>query len=654
MSNAWESSNLRPNLQKSQPDTEIPRMPDFMAPKPSSKSSNSALQASSKGLPARETELITQHVAKAMSKPLESEAFGRSATITSQVTTKAHPQANTELINGDGAKARVANADLAKPSTPTRPNPQAHSKVVQANDTTPKLSQDIKDLLDEQRADIDRIAAKIDSLTSVMKTVTASLDYLKFQQKTFAEHETASAPTALADDVQVLTRESQLLTESVAQLRTTPTEFAQFKAELESLKQRVQHVELTVESRGQVASSLLNPLGSASKSKKKHPSTLLGPLSAKASANWRTSAYSLPPDITGDDYSHERRDSGQVYAPLLTSDDEMTPEDGPYGIGGPQITSATKVAARNRRPSSDSSSGTHPPKKRRRPPTYRGKPDWNTKPISLNSHQAVLTSDPEDHDYNPDKDTQEMQQARLNNKLSRPGLMRMPTPEWEKPDWEGPSVAPTTNSSRGKTAVRRGVSGRVPLVDRDTERRRSSGYGNGDYVYFESPLYWEDDSPMSTQVGSKADLFEKPRDSQGRLIRQNGKIDGRSLRHKRAREEKARQAAVQQQLQMTSLDSSHVTEGQQKEMQAMGLLAPVAGPSLVDAAALQAARNFDAASPASAITPQIPTTSNTFKKEKDEIDGDSEANPSTTAGSTAPQPRSDKHAQLMKHVFPWR
>lgn len=673
--NARETSTPQSSLQATKPNAATPKMPTSTTPKLSNKSTTPAPHALAKGLPAKDTELITRHIAKAMPKPAGSETPNGSSIVPPQASTEGLPHVNTEVTDGNGAKAGSVIAECAVSSVSTIPDPPAPSKALQSSGTASGLSRDTNALLDGQRADIDRIAANVDCIRQDMKTMAASLDYLKFQQKTFAEHETAPSPTALAEDVHVLTREQQLLAKSVAQLRTKTIEIEKLKEELESLKQRVQYMEDTNASGRRTANGSINSAKSVSrpekqrrlssdaqsdsvnvsgKVQKNRSRALLGPLSAQASASRRTSAYSLP-DIAGDSHTYEHRDSEQLYSALSTSDGDMTPENELFVIEEPQITSATKVAAQNRRRLSDSSSDTRPPtKKRGRPPQYRGTPDWNTKPSSLNNHQAVLTSDPEDDDYDPDKNTQEMQDARMNERPSRPGLLRMPTPEWEKPDWEGPSVAPPTNSTRGRTTARRGVSGRAPLVDRETAGRRSSGHGNGDCVYLDSPQYWDDQSPMSTQADLRPDPFEKPRDSQGRLLRQNGKIDGRSLRHKRAREEKTRQAAVQQQLQMTSQDSKHVTEGQQKEMQAMGLTAPVAGQSFVDTAALQAARNPGAASMAARTSHQLSTTSNAIKKEKDRVDENGEGGPSTTAGVTAPRPQSDRHAALMKQMFPWR
>ncbi|KAL8778880.1 MAG: hypothetical protein Q9213_007195, partial [Squamulea squamosa] len=683
-----DGSPVAPSIQKkellsvkeipdSQPSTHRPR-PSTAALKVLKSSTIQPPQVPTKGLLPADTELIMRSVAKAMSKPVEHEIPNNTTDPESQVPTNGPSPVRSGIVDRNIAAATSNSTVRDAPSIKT---PLDESTTTAAHGA----SNDIKAQLDGQRADIDRIVANVDSLMRDMKIIKASMDYLKFQQKTFAEHDTAPSPTTLAEDIHVLTRETQNLTETVANFRTKATEVEEIKKELGSLKQRMQYLEDVSASEGRTANApaqstilatrrekerrsnshaLSESLSVSDKVQGKHSSTLLGALSAQASASRRTNTYSLPPDIVGNGHTRESRSSDQLYAMSLTSDEDMTPENESTIMEEPQITSAAKVAAQQRRRLSDSSSDGRPTKKRGRPPRFKGKPDWTTKPISLNNHQAILTSDPEDDTYDPNKHTQGLKEPHSDGRHTRAfgkAPVRIPTPEWEKPDWEGPSNAPPANSTRGKTTVRRGVSGRPPLTDRDTLRRRSSGYGNGDYVYFDSPQYWEDQSPMSTQSPSMRDPFEKPRDSQGRLIRQNGKVDGRSLRHKRAREEKARQAALQQQLQMASQEEKKA-EGQQKQMQAMGLAVPTPGQSFIDAAALQAARLPGAASPATpAPAPvQVPDQMMTVDdgiKEGERISGnddDNAAGPLTTAGMTAPRPQSDKHAVLMKQMFPWR
>ena len=676
-SKATTPTRSMPTAAKSQNPVVDPGTVIAKAPKPMI-TRNTSARVPMKGLPPADTELITRSIAKAMSEPAERETSDSTPTTASQALENKLPQVHTKLIDRDVAGAGSDPAERTSSNGATLPNPPVPWTNPQSSGIASGLGSDTKALLGEQRADIDRIAANVDSLARDMKSLKSSIDYLKFQQKTFAEHETAPSPTALAEDIHVLSRQSQNLTESVAHLRTKATEVKEIKLELESLRQRVKFLEDTHVPVAQTAcGSALSTISASGR--EEHPRsnshaqsesvyvsgglqeipspTLLGALSAQASSSRKTSAYSLPPDIIGIGETCELRDSGQIYAMTPSSGEDMAPEVELSEIEEPQITSAAKVAAQKRRRLSDASSDIRPAKKHAWPPISKHTQDWTSGSVNLNDHRTVFTSDPEDDDYDPNKLTQEIEDARISGKPSqtfRRAPVRLPTPEWEKPDWEGPSDAAPANSTRGKMAVRRGVSGRGPLIDRDTVQRRSAGHGNGDYVYFDSPKYWDDQSPMSTPSASMPDPFEKPRDSQGRLIRQNGKVDGRSLRHKRAREEKARQAAVQQQLQMTSRADKKFTEGQQKQMQAMGLTAPSTRESFVDAAALQAARYSGAASPATPVPNQSLSANVGIKDERDGAGDNKEAAPSATAGATAPQPPSDKHAIIMKQMFPWR
>ncbi|KAL8731112.1 MAG: hypothetical protein Q9166_003640 [cf. Caloplaca sp. 2 TL-2023] len=589
----------------------------------------------------------------AASKPVERTSSAGSTTPASQASTKASSAGNVGFINSNVAKALFAESETSSRSTPQDLQPPS-TKTQQSNGTASGLDPGTKALLDGQRADIDRIMANVDTLMHDIKTVKASMDYLKFQQKTFAEHETALSPTALADDIQTLAKN--------VTTKASIVEVDNIKKELEALNRRVQHLENTDASGARTANGSAQAAVSALRREKQHQSgpheqaestydcgriqynsssSLLAALSHN-SASRRTTTYSPPSEIVGNGHSHQSQSSEQLYA--MSSIEDMTRENSPFGFEPPVITSAEKVAAQNRRRLSDSSSSSDtrpPPKKRGRPSKIKGKPSWTTKPVSLNDHKNVLTSDPEDDSYDPNKGTQEFYDARTNDKLYRPHTKRLPTPEWERPDWEGPSI--NANSMRDRQTARRGVSGRGPLVDRDTIRRRSSGYGNNDYVYFDSPQYWEDQSLMSTRSGSAPNGIEKPRDSQGRLLRPNGKIDGRSLRAKRPNGGVGVKADVRQQNMSLS--------------QAMGLTESNQGQGFVDAAALQAAGYTAAVSPAVQPNgfPKQPSYTDGIQKEADEMDGTADdAGAPATAGAVASNPGDDKHAGLMKQVFPWR
>ncbi|KAL8800592.1 MAG: hypothetical protein Q9182_005054 [Xanthomendoza sp. 2 TL-2023] len=617
-----------------------------MAPRASSNRPASVLQGPAKGRFPTDTEPIAKNVAGATSKS--------TSRLTSSVTTVPDSQ------------------PLMTPTPQSTTTASGNSYDTKAILDGQRADIDrVMASVEGQRADIDRIMANVDTLMQDMKSAKASMDYLKFQQKTFAEHETVPSPTALAEDIHILTRETKVLSDGVTHIREKAGQIDRFTRELESLKERIQHLEDATVAGERKANRSVEAAVSASRRDERqqskshaHPEpiqvsntvredpspTLLGALSAQASASRRTSTYNLPSDIV----------NGHVPESQISGDEDTALEDEPFESVEPRITSAEKVAAQNRRRLSDSSSDARPPlKKRGRPPKNDVAPDWTAKPMSLNDHNIVLTSDPEDDDYDPEKGMQDLGEVLANHRPSKTPV-RMPTPEWEKSDWEGPSSVPPATSTRGKLTARRGVSGRGALIDRDTLRRRSSGYGNGDYVYNDSAEYWEDQNPSGPQ--DAADPYEKPRDSQGRLIRQNGKVDGRSLRHRRAREEKERQAAVQRQLQQTATlqASSDVAQTQQQQnVPAPGPPARSSGQNFVDAAALQAA-GYTPIAPgpstpaAGGLSSQSPFAGNGVK-ELDAIPANGvTSGPWATAGAVASGRKSDRHAGLMKQVFPWR
>ena len=91
-------------------------------------------------------------------------------------------------------------------------------------------------------------------------------------------------------------------------------------------------------------------------------------------------------------------------------------------------------------------------------------------------------------------------------------LGRIPTPEWEKEDWDPESynvqnkAGPSTNPNRRLTTLRRGVSGHA-----------SKSF---------PPITYQPDSPRKVYSDGKK------RDKNGVLMTANGQLDGRSLRRK--------------------------------------------------------------------------------------------------------------------------
>lgn len=601
-----------------------------------------------------------------------------------------------------------------------------------SNSQAPPLD-DTKALLEGQRKDIDRIMTTVQNLSQDMKTMKATMEYLKFQQKTFAtynDHEAEGSPSAVTEDLRNLTEhvsrvtakadkidaltdrveslagnvsqvetkakdtDTDHLTEEVRDLSkaclrldTRVNDVDRLKIEIKLMRRRVKQLEDANDRRATLdMPSKWGPASHSSPQRRSEPiydDNIISP-EVPSSTIERSQTAPVPARLRGsnsvplqeNDYDY-MSDSSQVQAQhdtLYSHDKQTTPDANLVDILRPQITSAEKVAALKRRLAEDSSSSSSspnaPPRRKIGRPRVHPRPDWTTKPsfkggikkkwASLNDREHVLTSDPEDSDFDPYRvpDDLIIPPAKEGAKAISKAPFRIPTPEWEKPDWEGPSTSFSTSNTRGKFTARRGVSGRVSISDRDAVRRRSSGYGYGDYVSARSPEYWDDESPAPSAT---PDLFTKPRDAQGRLLRPNGKVDGRSLRYQREREARAKLAV---QLQKGS------EEGQQPRALAppsapglaTGLSTPVSGAQYVDATALEAAgyRNLAAsqdpnhAAPSTVDVTTLESSAGNLVRHEPDTSGPSGPAPTALARGALPQAPGDKHARLMNQVFPWR
>ncbi|KAI4138179.1 MAG: hypothetical protein L6R39_006929 [Caloplaca ligustica] len=627
-----------------------------------------------------------------------------------------------------------SSSSKAKPNVPKTTNGStsaASPRQVEVDIRPLPLPQDeTKVVLEGQRKDIDRIMTDVEHLLQDMKSMKASMDYLKFQQQTFANFgdqeaaETPSVPTqnlealtervshlsAKFDKIDALSGKAKSLLENVSsivtkakevdtrngellamvkdrdRLDTRDNEVDLLKVELKLMKRRVQQLESIngYQSNPNLASKRQASLGSNMERAKllRHDpgasqeipsSTPEMSESEQTLVRARRSHSTVSLQETGHDYLAEgTQDEPQRYSQAY-NDKEATPEGDLVDLLRPRITSADKVAAQKRRDqrssSSPSSTSSSPPHKR---PRMHGQPDWNVKPrvngsarrklTSLNDFEHVLTSDPEDSDFNPMSfpddfaDPQSKDKVRARSKAP----LRLPTPEWEKPDWEGPQLPFQNSSTRGKISSRRGVSGRGSLPDRNAVRRRSAGYRNADYVSAQSPDYW-DDEPSTQRESNTPDLFAaKPRDSQGRLLRPNGKVDGRSLRYQREREAKTRLAAQLQAAQQESDNNKQPpgdAEGQQNQTQVEDQAFWTESSNYVDATALRAAGYGVPAANRSPKDPAASTVVLTYDgprvQEQPEV---ADPSGSTTTGPAAAQQQvgGDKHAKLMNRVFPWR
>ncbi|KAL9017605.1 MAG: hypothetical protein Q9185_005061 [Variospora sp. 1 TL-2023] len=584
--------------------------------------------------------------------------------------------------------------------------------------------------------------ASVDNLHQDMKTMKASLDYLKFQQKTFAsfaEQEEAKSPTAITEDLQTLTERISNVTTRVQHVDTLATQVQSLdrnvsevkikfteidsiaenmrqlsklfsrldakvndvgglKLELKSMSRRIQRLEDANGERLQSNLASNSEMSSRQNAQRASEATDYDtgflqevPSSTRSHSeniaiSRRNSDFTV---LVGKDEYDSLLDEGRSQQQLQGQDPldrDMTPQGNLVDLLQPQITSASKVAAQKRRlsqgssslsSSSCSSSPSHAPRHKRRPineSTINGTPNLHTKSklgsgrrrklTRLNDPERVLLSDPEDSDFDPSSMPHDSLLHHTNHHTTTP--VRLPTPEWERSDWEGPR--PTTfvgdNSNnintRGRIPSRRGVSGRGFLPDRNNTLHRRSGYG--DYVSAHSPDYWKEDAPSASQV--VLDLFAKPRDSQGRLLRTDGKVDGRSLRHRQREAAEANaKAKGKAELQTPLLklgpllpqDSNDGDEQVLLPQQQQSATSQEAqsqtqrgdqGTGYVDAAALHAAGcRVSAAAAAAAAQQQQPQEPAAARS----TDDSSKVKVEEEKGGGG-----DTHAKLMSKVFPWR
>ncbi|KAL8931662.1 MAG: hypothetical protein Q9216_007121, partial [Gyalolechia sp. 2 TL-2023] len=512
--------------------------------------------------------------------------------VTPCVTRKS--QRIADLAQSHPGRVEQVPAGPAAPSSTRNGNSQAPTTINGSSSPHPALGQGLSTLLEGQRKDIDRIMENVENLLQDMKTVKASMEYIKFQQKTFetfTDNEVAKSPTTLTSDLHILTERISVvgskvdrvpslteglneLTERVSQVRTDVNEVDGLKLELKLMKRRIKRLENT-NANSQVSNLASKsegsfPLDLQRKSEPIRNDPVISqevPSSTRShsehtSAHFRRSASTVSFVEDGLQYVSDSAPDRPLNQSQYSNDREITPSSNLVELLQPQITSAEKVAAQKRRRSESSSSSSSSslssssraiPLYNRRPvtrPVIPNKPDRKTKPTlhttakrkltSLNDPQYFLTSDPEDSDYDPNslpQDPTTPQQAKDPFRIRTKHPNRLPTPEWEKPDWENPY--PSTRTARAAfSTARRGVSGRGAIPSDRSRRRSSSGLyhsnrtaaavADDQYVYAHSPDYWDDGQGVSGTPDLS--LFSKRRDSQGRLLRPNGKVDGRSLR----------------------------------------------------------------------------------------------------------------------------
>lgn len=219
-----------------------------------------------------------------------------------------------------------------------------------------------------------------------------------------------------------------------------------------------------------------------------------------------------------------------------------------------------------------SSLPTESPPRPRTPPTTRYKRQQPSAGISLNNHEIIPGSDPEDEDYDPESvPSPKSPPLRGNLRTRGPGRSRrsaqgiaLPPPEWEQPGWGGATTSreprsPVT-STRGRGISRRGVGGRPRGPASEPRPRRSlahierrvsesetrpTGRSSRHRIYddhgnrlranglpdkrFMKRTRDEEGNLLTSKGTPDGRSVKRPRDENGFLIRANGELDGRSL-----------------------------------------------------------------------------------------------------------------------------
>lgn len=233
-------------------------------------------------------------------------------------------------------------------------------------------------------------------------------------------------------------------------------------------------------------------------------------------------------------------------------------------------------------------------------PTNHQPPTMFPPPIAvsktLNNHDMIRSSDPEDSTYDPDS------QRPRTHRQPHGARVRLPTPDWEKPNWTGP---PSNPNERPNNNVR-------PLgaPEPDPKRRKTSSFAEGLGAFSAGlPANWTESSYHSSQAPTqtpsqtqppwpavpppkedpaasyvpspitpappipitpvKQDLRSIPRarDAQGRLLRPDGKIDGRSVRYGHPPKSAGRRASAGDALKSGWAAANHPAQGLPQQQQ---------------------------------------------------------------------------------------
>ncbi|KAL9607776.1 MAG: hypothetical protein Q9167_007345 [Letrouitia subvulpina] len=357
-------------------------------------------------------------------------------------------------------------------------------------ETTMEPTPSTVNMLEEQRKDIEAIMGIVNGLSKDMKAVKESIEKIKAEQQrstkdTEVTTATPASNTSIIEDIEILT-------ENVSELTRKANVADELKLELQGMKRRLQRLEnaksssrlATSTSARQVSKEALENADDNS------PSIASNAVSAieEREISKRKSIHS---NSQGNEFSQVILGS-ELVSPYLQAEDRRSKKQGSKDVSaGAKDESYHKqhvfsnlpmnsAAAQKRRFLSRSTSAASD--SRGTPPTSRFDPQAppSGKRRQLNNTHFLLASDPEDSDYDPRRRRSSVSPPPNRDRRSvGKAHFRIPTPEWEKSDWEGfPSSSPQGSAfpmiaTRGQGIKRRGRSGpSVPYSEQHPPRRR--------------------------------------------------------------------------------------------------------------------------------------------------------------------------------------
>ncbi|MCJ1469269.1 hypothetical protein MMC07_007902 [Pseudocyphellaria aurata] len=469
---------------------------------------------------------------------------------------------------------------------------------------------------DEQRNDIHRLFTMLDDLQDEMSSIKKVVDGMAIKTGSLGGH-TEQNPRAAAG----FEAELDLLADTVSQINERVNEVPALRLEVKILKRRIQRLEdsgILTQSSHTVTGLTQDPVQNrrpsemdASVSSRPHPvaqrpfvpETLQAPPQSKRDeiSESPVKVSVLHDEPVGSNDSEmitksmgiEKVDAGQKGIPLKiqlaersTSPNSLMDKasEMQQGSSSNQTHSDTTMSmdfVPTQRLSflSDSSSSsrmsslpTDSPPRPRTPPATRLKRQQAPSGISLNNHEIIPGSDPEDEDYEPNSvPSPKTPPSRGIVRTRGPGRGRrsaqgiaLPPPEWEQPGWIDPNTlrqppSPAA-STRGKGVTRRSIGGKPkgPATEQRPRRSlahiepaasegesRSAGrssrhrtyddYGNrlranGEPDRRFMKRHRDEEGNLLTSRGTPdGRSIKRPRDENGFLLRANGQLDGRSL-----------------------------------------------------------------------------------------------------------------------------